>query len=377
MDFADFAKQIPIQILLAPIVLGIIYIIAISYVLQRARKRRQRKQAELAGTAVVVAPTSTKAPSANLSRLNIGNFLSGELPEQNMDPAPWTVPEELRGLPEPDLDMLAMPAMISVINALEPEAYQRHDHIENVVTIPGTDTEESSVIVDPNPPALEHDWLTVLSPEEANSEMAPTSTSKIPMPDGGLPGDAVEVMRVYRDLSDGKLIIQFGEGRYRTLAEISNPDMARRFSGLVRELWNMINNGLTPNMPPMPAPNTVVPPVDNTMGGKKTRMGLLNAEPEQPKTSIMQQFARSAIGQSAVPQTDSPAGIASAVEEFLQFRLSNTPEFLTRSIHIRASHDHGIIIEVDGHYYDSIGDVVDVNVRDFLLAMMREWEARH
>jgi len=34
-------------------------------------------------------------------------------------------------------------------------------------------------------------------------------------------------------------------------------------------------------------------------------------------------------------------------------------------------------IEVDGHYFDAIGDVIDPDVRDFLLAMMREWEARH
>jgi hypothetical protein len=34
-------------------------------------------------------------------------------------------------------------------------------------------------------------------------------------------------------------------------------------------------------------------------------------------------------------------------------------------------------IEVDGHYYDAIDDVVDPDVREFLFAMMREWEARH
>ena len=70
-------------------------------------------------------------------------------------------------------------------------------------------------------------------------------------------------------------------------------------------------------------------------------------------------------------------GIAGAVEDFLQFKLSNTPQFATRTIHIRPTHDSGLRIEVDGHSYDSIGDIIDADVREFLFNMMREWEARH
>ena len=206
------------------------------------------------------------------------------------------------------------------------------------------------------------------------------------------PADAVEVMRVWRDLSDGSLIIQMGDQRYRSVSEIANTELMRRFSAVVRELWNMVNNGGNPGLPgraqnALPAPETMgtVPPPEGSAGGLKARIGLLTQQAETDEASkprpagFFKQVTRTALGQSPAPAKPEPRrdGIADAVEQFLQFKLSHTPQFQMRSIHVRSAIDGGVRIEVDGHYYDGVGDVIDADVREFLLATLREWDARH
>src|SRR5258706_13804293 len=73
---------------------------------------------------------------------------------------------------------------------------------------------DSSAVVSP---AAEHDWLSAVTPETVNQEhteeIKMVSADKYPQ-SNDLPSDAVEVMRVYRDLSDGKLTIQMDNRRY-------------------------------------------------------------------------------------------------------------------------------------------------------------------
>jgi len=183
--------------------------------------------------------------------------------------------------------------------------------------------------------------------------------------------DTVEVLRVYRHLDGGGLIIEMSNKRYSTLEEIQNADLSRRFTGLVNELAVMANELQNSDIDDT-EPNSTD---GSATSGPSARIGLLKGQQEVPKRDFIHSFARVAMAQTDVQETS--AGIADAVEEFLQFKLSNTPQFAERSIHIRSGRDHAISIEVDGHYYNRIGDVVDPDVRDFLLGMMREWEARH
>ena len=366
MDLGDFAKQVPISFILVPIVFGILYIVSMVYIIRRARARRRERAAAQQGGVVAPQAAPARPLASRLSRLPMGSFLSGQLPDHSAPPASWTVPSELRGLPEPDLDMLASPVMIedmpSTIQAVpEPAVVSAEDSEspqEGRIEVAPIDSAEAAM---------------------ANPATTPdTSGDDQPITDVELPGDAVEVMRVYRDLSDGRLIVEMGDRRYRTMGEIRNPELTRRFTTLVRDLTAIVNAAPGRATQNFRENAGTVPPPDNTAGGMKAKVGLLNREPEAPKPNIMKGFARTAMGQSsasAIP--DSSAGIASAVEEFLQFKLTTSPEFSTRSIHISSTHDHSIRIEVDGHYYGAIGDVVDPDVRDFLFNMMREWEARH
>jgi hypothetical protein len=140
----------------------------------------------------------------------------------------------------------------------------------------------------------------------------------------------------------------------------------------VRELGTMIGNAVAPagNVRPLPPAS----PASYTQTPRPTSTFSF-AGTEAPKSGgVLNRLMGRPAPPSAPP--DQPAGIAASVEEFLQARLLGSSEFAQRSIHIRPSLDHGIKIEVDSRYYDSIDEVDDPAIREYLLGMMREWEAR-
>jgi hypothetical protein len=151
------------------------------------------------------------------------------------------------------------------------------------------------------------------------------------------------------------------------MEEIRSPELVRRFTAVVRELWTMINGASGRSTGTAPASG-------EAPGGLKARLTKTDTQPQKP--GRLQKITQQIRGQGAAQPTEPPSGIADAVEEFLQVRLSTSPQFAARSIHIRPSHDHGVNIEVDGHYYNAIDEVIDADVRDFLFALMKEWEAR-
>jgi hypothetical protein len=380
MDFFDFIRQSPSMLIALFIFVG--SYLGVIIVVLRARKRRRltKQRGGQGGNPLPIATPRNKRIVGG----PVGNFLSGELPEHSNTPADWTVPSELRDLPEPDLDMLSMPSLDALID---------------IPSVKGERAQSSPVM---NPVVLESeslapDWLASLADSPDTTMASSDSTSQAQEitamdssssantdfdPNAPLPADAVEVMRIYRDMNDGHLIIQMGDQRYRSMNDIKNPDLARRFTTIVRSLWAMVGGGpsAAPSGGTFPVANTpspAAPAESSSSGGMLSRMGLLNTnpEPEKPKQGFMQQFTRATTGQ--VNKDAAPAGIVGAVEEFLQFKLSNTPQFAMRSIHIRPAADQGIRIEVDNHSYDAIGDIVEADVREFMINMMREWEARH
>ena len=219
----------------------------------------------------------------------------------------------------------------------------------------------------------------LIAPEESaplsmeEDDMAPESAPSLPAD----MSDAVEVMRIFRDLSDGALIIRIGDRYLRGADEFQNPELMRRFKTIVRDLTALANSlSALPETPANAGPREVntLPPVAQVMasagvpGSLKVRSGVEN-EPIKPGGL----FRR--VPKPGEP-TETVRGVAEAVEEFLQFKLAADPKYMTRNIHIRQAHDGALRIEVDGHYYTGISDVVDPDMRDLLSAVMKEWEAR-
>ncbi len=327
-DFSSLLRQIPVQLLVIPLIFGVLYIVLLAYIVRRGALRRRKRREEKAMQLGQQQPQryQSVAPSYMLDE--------GGLPAARATPAKpnrMAVPAtSLNSLPEPDFDMLvsAKPGLPSVAAAA----------LASITTQP----EQEIVMATP----------------DAGTPRAPT--------------DAVEVMRVWRDISDGSLIIQMGGQQYRTMNEIGNPDLTRRFTAVVRELWAMVGG--------QARASATLPAVDSTpLPAAPSRMGLLSkaADEEAAKPNISRGFARTITGQPATTtRVEKTSGIADLIEEFLQFKLSTHADFNRRSIHIRPAMDGGVRIEVDGQYYGGISDVQDAAVRDYLVSVMREWDAR-
>jgi hypothetical protein len=119
-----------------------------------------------------------------------------------------------------------------------------------------------------------------------------------------------------------------------------------------------------PSMPPPPAADGKMPgdlprfSMDSEPQVVKKRGGLLGRK----KTQFV-----------PVPELD----LAGAIEAYLQHKLRHTPEYDGRSIHVHPSPDGGVAIEVDGTFYDTVGDVAETDVRGFLSATIQEWQERN
>jgi len=187
-----------------------------------------------------------------------------------------------------------------------------------------------------------------------------------PAPEAPVPADAVELLRVWRDLSDGSLVVEIGGRRFQSLAELRSADLERRFLNVVRDLDGLAER---PPSPPTAAP---------TQGGvaPAPKAGDPSA-PSMTPGSMLRQMTRAAMGQAPEPVPEQPdLNIADQIEDLLQERLAGDPAFEQRSIHVKPALDGGVRIEVDGAYYDGVGDVADEDVRALLMTVVREWEQR-
>jgi hypothetical protein len=191
-------------------------------------------------------------------------------------------------------------------------------------------------------------------------------------PPAAVPSEnVVEVMRIYRDLADGSLIIDIGGRRYRHIGEMSDPEIARRFAGNIQALSAMAGASPGASVPPVagpaePQPQAPFPGPPPTAVRRPT--------PEEPAKPVR----RGIFGQrkDKLPPEPEPKSIIEQIEELLQFRLAMTPPLARRAIHISEGAGGGVVVDVDGVSYGGVSEVPDEEVRAFIQATIQEWEAR-
>jgi nitrogen fixation-related uncharacterized protein len=187
---------------------------------------------------------------------------------------------------------------------------------------------------------------TVKLPGAAQASMGTGSTQVL-----HANAESVEVLRVYRDLTDGGLIVEMSGRQYRDASEMTDQQVQRRFITLAQSLVHF--GGV------MPAPS------------------ISSELPAPPiSTSPVQPSAESTESDEVNAALSGQLSMADQIEEVLQEHLMGLSHFNNRSIHIRANPDGSVRVEVDDQVYDGIGDVTDPEVRDLLQTVIREWEKR-
>lgn len=193
--------------------------------------------------------------------------------------------------------------------------------------------------------------------QTVDADAAAASDARAQAPDEP-PPDAVEVMRVWRDLADGGLVLEIGGQRYRSSRDLRAGGAIRRFESVVNELQS-----LTGEAPPPARPAPASPDPDPAL-------------PPERSPSFLRQMTRVAMGQGSAAPEPAELTIAEQIEALLQARLADRPTFAPRDIHVMPTAAGGLRIEVDDESFDSIGAISDPEVRALLQDVVAEWERR-
>jgi hypothetical protein len=219
--------------------------------------------------------------------------------------------------------------------------------------------------------------------------------------------EAVEVLTILRDVAEGGLIIRIGDKAYRNPPAVADAEFKRRFHSTLRDL-NGAQNPVVAKpapaayvAPAAPPPPPVAPVVTATEEVASVEADAPLDEPNfdlppltpPPPPRVTGSFApapgdlpkfkmpdgppvKPKRGQRPVAEPIPEINIAASIEAFLQHKLSMTPQYAMRSIHVRPAAHGAVAIEVDGKFFDSVGEVDDTVVRQFLSSTIEEWQAR-
>jgi hypothetical protein len=178
-----------------------------------------------------------------------------------------------------------------------------------------------------------------------------------------------------------------GDRAYRNVN--SDPEFKDRFTRLMRELAQVASKPAapaseSPAVPPAGAPAPVEEEPSPAAPQPAPRRTAPPPDPGMPAPGLLPSFKlednplqKRRRGEKFEPKPVPEINIAGAIESYLQHKLYLTGEFSGRSIHIYPAPDGGVSIEVDGQYFESVADVSDVAVRNFLSETIQEWQDRH
>ena len=215
--------------------------------------------------------------------------------------------------------------------------------------------------------------------------------------------EAVEIMTILRDVMDGHLIVQMGDKAYQSVN--NDAEFKERFNKVLRELAQVVGKPVSqPAAPVAAAPATesepaeveqavepelpTTPPADLMQPVEPVAPKPRPSAPPPPPAGVMpgdlpsfklddNPYERPKRGQKKEIKPVPELNIAGAIEAYLQYKISQTPEYQTRSIHIYPSPDGGVSIEVDGSFFEAVGDITDTDTREFIAGAIQEWQERH
>jgi len=343
----DFFRQVG-GLLVLTCGAGVVWLALMALVMQRASERRRRAAQglePLPGIHIalyrwltnLVSPGATREPPPDPQTMT-----------RRSQPAPAPV------LPTPDLDMLT-----GNLPTPDLEATTGHEQAESP---PEGEEMPSAEYAPPEPsPEPAEDIATADASEETpDTPDAAQEPDHPPPAPAAPPQDSIELLRVYRDLADGMLIVEIGGKQFRSLGDLRGADLERRFQNVVRDL-DALARPAQRSKPVAPSPETPAAPDEEDI---KPRSG-----------SMLRQVTRMAMGQSPEPvEEELPRSIADEIEDLLQDRLKQLPAYAGRKIHVKPALDGSVQIEVDGIFYDGVGDIADDDVRELLIDTVREWE---
>ena len=341
----EFLQQIS-SLLIGTCIAGAIWVVLMVLVAQRARERRRRERLGLA-----------PLPGFWVTLTQRARALLAPASDANADEVPAPDVSALAGgLPEPDLGALLGEDVPAPKPPTEKASSAQPPRVEAEPARTVSAAPLAPQVVE-LPDAVEHNTSALPDEETPMSQEPPREQ------------DAVEVLRVFRDISDGTLIVEINGRRFTSLMALRTAALERRFLRVLEEMQRFSE---PPRLTPRPAPSA------EEIGGAPTESPLGDEEPPSLALgSMFRQMRRAAMGQAPAPTEPTPQlSIAEAIEALLQDKLAALPAFRERTIHVTAAPSGGVRIQVDERFYEGVDEVQDEDVRLLLQEVVSEWQKR-
>ena len=197
----------------------------------------------------------------------------------------------------------------------------------------------------------------------------------------------IEVMRVIRVPPMGKLVVQIGNRRLESIADVQDDGARRRLLTAIGELIGfaggyerLVEIG-------------VAPPLAVTASPAKVEEETLTAEQEAFLTSLEEELK--ATIQTAPPPADADVNLAAAqietpptpepepgptdmvgeIDAILQKHVARDPHLRDRTIHLEESLYGALQIRVDSNTFEHPNEIEEVPVRKAIKRALQEWES--
>jgi len=230
----------------------------------------------------------------------------------------------------------------------------------------------SETVSPPSEPVVESRSLEQSAKVEHSSAappLVPDPEISPPEPQVSRPAEAL-LLQVWQN-PDGLLVVQVGDRRYSRLFDIRDGAVGRQVLETIEYLV-AFSKGEVMRTRPLSPPDQVVPPPRPAPA--------LAQDVSQPKPTPKP----SRLSTDPVPlrrRTEAQVkgitlNLADEIDKFLQIRVSASPEYSERYIHVASAPDGGLRFVIDNTRYNALDEVPEPDVQALVRAAIADWESQ-
>jgi hypothetical protein len=203
----------------------------------------------------------------------------------------------------------------------------------------------------------------------------------------------IEVMRVVRIPPMGKLVVQIGNQRLKSLAEARDDSARRRLLTAIGELIvfaggyeTLVEAGVAPPLlPSVPGAGagseelkeeTLTPEQEAFLASLEEELKATIESSPPPATSTIEEVEVQLDAPAIPAEEQAPLNLVGEINEILQKYLADDPSLRHRSIHLEQPNAGALLIRVDQKQYHHPREIEEDNVREALKKALQEWESR-
>ncbi len=196
----------------------------------------------------------------------------------------------------------------------------------------------------------------------------------------------IEIMRVLRVPPLGKLVVEVSGQRFQSLAEVNHAKVEQRLLAAIGELiafaggYQVLVNASV--APPLQLVTPAEEQVTKEERLKKEQERFL-AQMEAQAETLRRELPPIRPGDEASPllaaayakRAARAVTMAEQIDAILQKHLAKDAEMAGRTIRVCENPAGGLLIEVDGHFYDRPREIPEVAIQRLIKKTLKEWEA--